>query len=66
MLFETSTKLPVETIDWGKLLPTYPYRFNGPGYLYCVECESFVRLISVSNSGFRCSNCGRVLAVSVN
>jgi len=36
MLSEIQQKLPVETIDWHALVPTYPYRFNGPAYLYCV------------------------------
>ena len=50
MLPPTTLKFPIETVNWDALLPTYPYRFNGPGYLYCVGCEHFVRLVSVSNN----------------
>jgi hypothetical protein len=32
MFSETSMSLPVETVDWNRLSPTYPYRFKGPAY----------------------------------
>lgn len=62
MLSLTTPMLPVETMNWEALIPTYPYRFNGPGYLYCVGCEHFVRLVSVSNKKIQCSDCAKVLA----
>lgn len=66
MLTQTSPNLPIETINWGKLSPTYPYRFNGPAYLYCVGCVHFIRMIQFSNEGVTCSECKRVLAISMH
>jgi len=66
MLSEIQQKLPVETIDWHAPVPTYPYRFNGPAYLYCVGCTHFICLAQESTVGVRCIECGRVLALSVN
>jgi hypothetical protein len=66
MFSETSMSLPVETVDWNKLSPTYPYRFKGPAYLYCVWCEHFIGRVRPSNAGLKCSDCGEVLAVSFN
>ena len=64
MFSETSMSLLVETVDWNRLSPTYPYRFKGPAYLYCVWCEHFIRLVRPSNAGLTCSDCGEVLAIS--
>ena len=66
MLNDTIANLPIEHIEWGKFSPTYPNRFKGPAYLYCVECSHFIRLVQFSNQGLTCSDCRRVLAVSVN
>jgi hypothetical protein len=66
MLSLTTPMLPIETVNWDALLPTYPYRFNGPGYLYCVRCEHFIRLVAVSNKEVLCSDCAKVLANSAN
>lgn len=66
MLSLTAPMLPVETVNWDALLPTYPYRFSGPGYLYCVRCEHFIRLVSVSNKEILCSDCAKVLANSLS
>jgi len=36
------TLLPIETVNWDALSPTYPYRFYGSRYLYSVRCEHFI------------------------
>jgi hypothetical protein len=41
MRADTFLNLPIETVDWGTLSPTYPFRFNGPGYLYCLGCARY-------------------------
>jgi len=66
MLSLTTPMLPIETINWDTLSPTYPYRFYGTGYLYCVRCEHYIRLVSVSNNEVCCSDCTRVLANSMD
>jgi hypothetical protein len=66
MLSLTTPMLPIETVNWDALLPTYPYRFNGPGYLYCVRCEHFICLVAVSNKEVLCSDCTKVLANFLN
>jgi hypothetical protein len=66
MSIETFMPLPVETVNWNRLSPTYPFRFNGPAYLYCVWCEHFIRQVRPSNVGLQCSDCKKVLAVSSN
>ncbi|MGV7229584.1 MAG: hypothetical protein ACQ9IQ_13085, partial [Nitrospirales bacterium] len=58
--------LPIETVNWEALLPTYPYRFYGTGYLYCVRCQHYIRLVSVSNNEVCCSDCTKVLANSID
>jgi hypothetical protein len=62
MLSLTAPMLPIETVNWEALLPTYPYRFYGTGYMYCVRCEHYIRLVSVSNNEVCCSDCAKVLA----
>ena len=64
MFSETSKTLPVETVDWNRLSPTYPFRFKGPAYLYCVWCEHFIRRVRPSSADLTCSDCGEVLAIS--
>ena len=66
MLALTTPMLPIERVKWEGLLPTYPYRFNGPGYLYCVRCEHFIRMVSISNNEVCCSDCTKVLANSMD
>ena len=56
-------KLPIETVDWEKLDPTYPFRFNGPGYLYCRWCTHYIRLVCHTKTGVSCSDCGQALAL---
>lgn len=65
MIRDGLPKEPVESIDWSTLAPTYPYRFNGPAYLYCVGCLHFIRLALRSTTEALCADCGRVFAVSV-
>lgn len=65
MLSLTAPMLPIETVNWEDLLPTYPYRFYGTGYMYCVRCEHYIRLVSVSNNEVCCSDCTKVLANSM-
>lgn len=62
MLSDTYLKLPIETVDWEKLDPTYPFRFNGPGYLYCRWCTHYIRLVCHTKTGVSCSDCGQALA----
>lgn len=62
MLSEIQQKLHVETINWHALAPTYPYRFNGPAYLYCVGCLHFICLAQKTTVGVRCVECDCVLA----
>lgn len=64
MLSLTVPMLPIETVNWHALLPTYPFRFYGQGYLYCVRCQHYIRLVSVSNKEVSCSDCTKVLANS--
>ncbi|MDH5563001.1 MAG: hypothetical protein OEY91_05165 [Nitrospirota bacterium] len=66
MLSLTAPMLTIETVNWQALLPTYPYRFYGSGYLYCVRCQHYIRLVSVSNKEVCCSDCTKVLANSMN
>ncbi len=63
MITEHSLNLPVEAINWGKLSPTYPYRFNGPAYLYCVACLHFICLARFSKRELSYLECGRVMAL---
>ena len=65
MLSLTTSMLPIERVNWEGLLPTYPYRFKGAGYLYCVRCQHFIRLVSISNNEVCCSDCTKVLANSM-
>ena len=56
--------LPIETVDWGTLAPTDPFRFNGPGYLHCSWCGHDIRLVCRTKAGVRCSDCGQALALA--
>ena len=64
MFSDNFLNLPIETIDCGPLAPTYPHGFEGPGYLYCMWCSHFIRLVSVTKTGVTCSDCGQDLTVS--
>lgn len=66
MLNQALSWCPVEAVNWGKLSPTYPFRFNGPGYLYCMWCAHYIRLVAVSKEGAKCSDCHRDLAVALS
>jgi len=55
---------PIETVDWGTLVPTYPFRFNGPGYLYCRWCTHYVRLVCRTKTGVSCMDGGHALALA--
>jgi hypothetical protein len=63
MRADTFLNLPIETVDWGTLSPTYPFRFNGPGYLYCRWCTHYIRLVRHTKTEVRCSDCGQALAL---
>jgi hypothetical protein len=64
MLADTLSWFPIETVNWGALSPTYPFRFNGPGYLYCMWCTHFIRLVCRTKTGVSCSGCGQALALA--
>jgi hypothetical protein len=64
MTSHTFSRFPIEAVNWDHLAPTYPFRFNGPGYLYCMWCTHFVCLVLVSQAGAKCSECRRDLAVN--
>lgn len=63
MFADSHSWSPVETVPWGTLSPTYPFRFNGPGYLYCRWCAHYIRLVCCNKTGVSCSDCGKVLAI---
>ncbi len=64
MMTENLQKLEIEFVDWGAFAPSYPYRFNGPGYLYCVGCSHFIRRVWLSSREAMCADCDRVLGMS--
>ena len=64
MLADTRAWSPIETVNWGTLSPTYPFRFNGPGYLYCRWCTHYIRLVCRTQTGVNCSDCGQALALA--
>jgi hypothetical protein len=53
----------IETGQWGTLSPTYFFRFNGPGDLYCLGCARDIRLVCRTKAGVRCLDCGQPVAV---
>ncbi len=61
MMTEPSPKVPVDAINWARLVPNYPYRFKGPAYLYCVACVHFICMALFSKRKVSCLECGRVL-----
>lgn len=61
MLNPPYTMLPIERVNWQALRPTYPYRFYGSGYVYCVRCAHFICLVSISEKEVLCSDCAKVL-----
>ena len=66
MFSDTFLNLPVETVDCGALSPTFPYGGNGPGYLYCMWCSHYIRLICPTNTGVRCSDCGQEIGMEAH
>ena len=64
MLTDTHTRAPIEMVNWGTLSPTYPFRFNGPGYLYCRWCAHYIRLVCRTKTGVSCADCGQALALA--
>ena len=58
---ETFLNLPIESVDWEKLVPMYPYGSSGPGYLYCLWCGHSIRLVCHTQTGLCCSDCGQPL-----
>ena len=65
MIADTHSWCPIETINWETLAPTYPFRFNGPAYLYCRWCTHFIRLVCRTKTGVKCSDCGQNLAMQL-
>ena len=65
MLADTRSWSLIETGNWGTLSPTYFFRFNGPGYLYCMGCARSIRLVCRTKTGVRCLDCGQSLAVEI-
>ena len=63
MITESSLKVPVDAINWGKVSPTYPYRFNGPAYLYCVACLHFICVTRFSSRRLKCLECGGAIGL---
>lgn len=45
----TTSMLPIQLVRWNDLLPTFPYRFYGAGYLRSTGREHFCRLRSFAN-----------------
>ena len=66
MLADTRFWSPIETVNWGSLSPTYPFRFNGPGYVYCRWCTHYIRLVCRTETDVRCSDCGQALALTAS
>lgn len=64
MITENLRKIEIECVDWETLVPSYPYRFYGSGYLYCVGCYHFIRMVRLSTREAMCADCDRVLGVS--
>ena len=64
MLADTFLNLPIETVDYGTLAPTYPDGFNGQGYWYCSWCGHDIRLVCHTKTGVRCSDCGQALGLA--
>ena len=64
MLIDTRAWSYIETVHWGNLAPTYPFRFNGPGYLYCRWCTHYIRVVCRTQAGVSCSDCGQALALA--
>lgn len=64
MRTDSFLNFPIETVDWGTLAPIYPFRFKGPGYLYCNWCAHHIRLVRRTEAGVNCSACGQALALA--
>ena len=57
---------PIETVNWGMLSPTNPFRFYSPGYLYLRWCAHYIRLVSHTKTEVSCSDCGQALAIAAH
>ena len=66
MLSDTFLNLPIETVDCGALAPTYPYGGDGPGYLYCLWCGHYIRLVCHTTAGVKCADCGQAVAMAAH
>ena len=64
MLADTFLRLPIETGDYGPFPSTDPFRFNGPGALYCGWCLHDIRLVSRTKTGVSCADCGQHLDIA--
>ncbi len=60
----TFLKFPIETVDHEAFAPIYPFRFNGPGDLYCGWCLHDLRLVSRTKTGVSCADCGQNLDIA--
>jgi len=65
MLADTRSWSLIETGKWGTISPTYFFRFNGPGNLYCIGCARNIRLVSRTETHVKCLDCGVVLSVEI-
>ena len=64
MLSDTHFWSPIETVNWGNFAPTYPFRFNGPGHLYCRWCTHYIRVVCRTKTVVLCSDSGQALALA--
>jgi hypothetical protein len=64
MRTDTFLNLPIESVDCETLAPTYPFRSNGPGDLYCSWCLHSLRLVCRTKTGVSCADCGQNLDIA--
>ncbi len=55
----------IQTGKWGTIAPTYFFRFNGPGGLYCEGCSRNIRLVSRTETLVRCLDCGKAISIEI-
>lgn len=65
MLAETCSWTLIETGNWGTRSPTFFYRFNGPGDLYCRGCAHNILWVCRTKTGVRCLDCGQTIDVEI-
>ncbi len=64
MLADTRAWSLIETGGvWGTLSPTFFYRFNGPGDVYCLGCGHNILWVCRTKAGVRCLDCGQALDI---